>query len=462
MLHSLNRCLVGFLTCLSLTGYSVEASAGAWSVETVDSVGPVGQYTSLVVVDDEPWIVYKYGDAQTVDQLRCARRVGNTWQIETIDTGEAVGHVASAVSENDGSVLVAYQLLETIPGSSALFLATYDGASWQHEAIDISTDVVSELDLDIDSGGNPHVAYYSSSDETLRYGYRNDGVWTIETVADGGLYSSIALDSNERPHVAHFRAPQQNSYAWKPQEEWVVEDFSPAATVTGCQDLVIDESDQLHLAYRSRSVNGLWYAVHDGSGWAHESVELEVFPEDASLVVGPTGVPHVSYYAETVSNGVLKVARRLADWEIEIVDDAGTVGQRSSMALDSEGGMHISYFDHDNLDLKYAYGQPSANLPSDNVPILLLAPLAPPYPNPSRHTTDIAYSLPTSGPATLAVYDALGRNVVVLRDGFHQEGQSKVTWNGTDSNGRVVPAGRYMIRLQAAGAAGTTTVVRVR
>ena len=42
-------------------------------------------------------------------------------------------------------------------------------------------------------------------------------------------------------------------------------------------------------------------------------------------------------------------------WHIETVDSEGNVGINSSLALDSGGNPHISYYDVTNTALKYAY-----------------------------------------------------------------------------------------------------------
>ncbi len=63
-----------------------------------------------------------------------------------------------------------------------------------------------------------------------------------------------------------------------------------------------------------------------------------------SLALDSAGYPHISYYDET--NGNLKYARRdAAGWRIETVASDGDVGQYSSLALDATGNPHISYWD---------------------------------------------------------------------------------------------------------------------
>jgi hypothetical protein len=73
----------------------------------------------------------------------------------------------------------------------------------------------------------------------------------------------------------------------------------------------------------------------------------------SSLALDSAGNPHISYYDN--SNYDLKYAAwNGSSWDIETVDSAVDVGAFTSLALDSSSRPHISYRDNTNYDLKYA------------------------------------------------------------------------------------------------------------
>jgi len=72
-----------------------------------------------------------------------------------------------------------------------------------------------------------------------------------------------------------------------------------------------------------------------------------------SLALDSAGEPHISYWDEDGMN--LKYASRSGlAWIAQTLDSAGDVGEYTSMALDSADHPHISYYDATNTDLKYA------------------------------------------------------------------------------------------------------------
>jgi len=70
------------------------------------------------------------------------------------------------------------------------------------------------------------------------------------------------------------------------------------------------------------------------------------------------------------------------------------------------------------------------------------------YPNPFNPTTTIEYQIAVRGHATLAVFDALGREVRTLMTGIADAGSYKLTWDGRDNTSRPLSSGVYFVRLQ--------------
>jgi RHS repeat-associated protein len=81
----------------------------------------------------------------------------------------------------------------------------------------------------------------------------------------------------------------------------------------------------------------------------------------SSSAIAPDGTMWVSYYDQTNAN--LKIAKYVgsggtgcaaADWTCTTVDSTGTVGEHTSLAIDSTGTPWISYYDGSNANLKVA------------------------------------------------------------------------------------------------------------
>jgi len=91
-----------------------------------------------------------------------------------------------------------------------------------------------------------------------------------------------------------------------------------------------------------------------------------------SLDLDRSGFPHISYWDH--GNNDLKYAYQdAAGWHIETLDGEGEdVGQYTSLALGRDGSVHISYSDDSNGSLKYAYREGSSPVPMPvYLPVLL-------------------------------------------------------------------------------------------
>ncbi len=72
-------------------------------------------------------------------------------------------------------------------------------------------------------------------------------------------------------------------------------------------------------------------------------------------------------------------------------------------------------------------------------------------PNPFNPRTEIQFTLPVAGPATIAVYNLLGQRVITLLDENRAEGVHSVSWDGTDELGRSVASGIYFYEIRTDG-----------
>ena len=119
--------------------------------------------------------------------------------------------------------------------------------------------------------------------------------------------------------------------------------------------LRLDAQGHPHIAYGG---DHLYYATHDGSAWHYETVDSSsLVGSSASLALDSAGHPYISYYDGL--NRDLKVAfRDGSGWHTETVDTGGaggSVGMTTALDLDADGHLHIAYSDSTHQTLKYAH-----------------------------------------------------------------------------------------------------------
>jgi len=85
-----------------------------------------------------------------------------------------------------------------------------------------------------------------------------------------------------------------------------------------------------------------------------------------------------------------------------------------------------------------------------------------PAPNPFNPCTRVRFSLERAGHVRLDIHDARGRLVATVVDGHNGAGDHVIDWRGVDANGREMPSGTYLFRLQTEGRVATTKAVLVR
>jgi len=70
------------------------------------------------------------------------------------------------------------------------------------------------------------------------------------------------------------------------------------------------------------------------------------------------------------------------------------------------------------------------------------------YPNPFNPSTTIKYAINKPTRVKLTVYDAVGRKIATLVNGFHTRNVYTVIWNGKNQSGINVSSGMYFYELE--------------
>ncbi|MGD8566211.1 MAG: hypothetical protein PVF96_07690 [Candidatus Bathyarchaeota archaeon] len=296
--------------------------------------------------------------AVTVTYVVEVKASPTTWIIETVDAALDVGHYCSIALDSDDSPHISYHDYHWQNLKYATISLIMPGPKWAITQIDAIQMVGEFTSLALDSNDRPHISYYDEGYDDLKYTRWTGSTWAIETVdasGDVGYYTSLALDSNDRPHISYLDVINDDlKYSRWTGSAWNIETVDSIGMLGYITSLAVDSNNHPHISYHDRTNSDLKYARWMGSAWAIETVDSTGnIGSYSSIVVDSTDNPHISYYDET--NGDLKYAKWTGStWNIEIVDSTGNVGLDNSLALDSSSKPHISYRDYTNEDLKYA------------------------------------------------------------------------------------------------------------
>ncbi|MCS7248702.1 MAG: hypothetical protein NZ840_10745 [Anaerolineales bacterium] len=315
----------------------------AWTSEVVDSAANVGEWASIAVDPfNRPHIAY-YDKANGC--LKYAFK-DVVWSIQTLDCDNTLLPVSDEgmLALSDGVEEVEIQPTLVSPEETQGFPLRQEALGAQSESnllAEPSAGSGKYTSIAIDSRGQPHISYakfYPRSDRTyhkLKYAYydRTASAWKIFLVReagpgvaslDEGLFTSIAIDSRDRPHIAFLDDTHDKvRYAFSLREgHWT---FS----------YPLDPSN---------------YEPNVG-GW-NSLVTRPAKPQDKV---------YIAFYdksrgALSVVEGTYNEEKKNYDWKKQVVDRAGDVGLFASMADKDGKDFGISYFDESWDDLRFALG----------------------------------------------------------------------------------------------------------
>ena len=185
--------------------------------------------------------------------------------------------------------------------------------------------------------------------------------WTTTTanyVYYSGYDPSIGVDSNGTVHIVYSNMDSDDfwhsSYDGSTWTHMKIRDCDSCRNA----DLVIDSNDNIHIAYyHSISSTGyLLYSMYDGVSWTNNWSKSGVENDQISIALDANNQPHISYSRDGyICNAALLSYYDGSSWSTVTLDDTTTyIGCDSSIAIDSNGFVHVAYRHHGNMDMKIA------------------------------------------------------------------------------------------------------------
>ncbi|WP_438995782.1 IPT/TIG domain-containing protein, partial [Poseidonia sp.] len=181
---------------------------------------------------------------------------------------------------------------------------------------------------------------------------------TVNYVYYSGWDPSIGVDSNGTVHIVSSNLDSDDfwhsTYDGSTWTHLKIMDCDMCSNA----DLVIDSNDNVHIAYY-HSISGsgyLLYSMYDGTSWTNNWSKSNVENDQISIALDANDQPHISYSRD----GYICNAAELSyydgsSWSTVTLDSTTTyVGCDSSIAIDSNGFVHVAYRQHGNMDMMIA------------------------------------------------------------------------------------------------------------
>jgi len=223
----------------------------------------------------------------------------------------------------------------------------------------------------VDSNSKVHISYYDATNHALKYATDASGDWVTSTIngaGDVGQFSSIAVDSNNKVHISYYDATNYIlKYATDASGDWVRATIDNAGEAGQFSSIAVDSDNHVHISYYTvgyqvYAIGTLKYATNASGDWVTSTIDgtggMQSYTSIGvglytSIAIDSENIVHISYY-DGINQDLRYFTIAPGYWGVATIDGAGDVGKFSSIAVDPNNIVHISYYDATNGELKYA------------------------------------------------------------------------------------------------------------
>jgi hypothetical protein len=236
---------------------------------------------------------------------------------------------------------------------------------WAKTIIDSAGDIGKQTSLGVDAKGNVHISYLDTTNKKLKYATNVSGSWVTTIIDDAGDYdTSLALDADGHVHIVYDGATGGNlRYASNASGNWIVSTIESGAYsgVVGDTSIALDSSGKAHITYFHSADLDLKYATNAAGTWVTSVVvnggaSNGTLPGySASIGLDSNGKIHISYYDDASPDSIKYASNVAGTWDVTTLEAIGfAAGWKTSLAVDSNNRIHVSYYGWDGDVLKIA------------------------------------------------------------------------------------------------------------
>jgi len=287
--------------------------------------------------------------------------------VTTIASSGDVGRYPALTEDGDGNWIISYN------DNGGLAYAKYNGTSWATtETCPAAECDVIGPSVAVGPDGRVHISSYDVTNGAVAHTRMlvNKTSSLVDT-GDNPQYMGMGVDTDGNRHVAYYDSSSRdmmyvvfNGTNWSTPD--VIDQNSNNNKRLGesWNDLELDASNHPHVSYMYHNYNPnpdlveLKYAWHNGTDWITTTLQTITGnspTKHSSLALDSSGNPHISYYDST--NDTLRYTYyNGSSWIDSTVtaDDAYDRGRFNSIALDSNDYPRISYRNESSDDLEMA------------------------------------------------------------------------------------------------------------
>jgi len=263
-------------------------TGSTWSINSV--AGDKGACCSIAL-DSVDYPHISYCDFPKLD-LKYAYWTGSVWSITSVDTAGDLWGSTSIALDSAGYPHISYYDFT----NGDLKYARWTGSAWSITSVDTAADVGGCASIALDSTDYPHISYYDSTNGDLKYARWTGSAWSISSVDTAGdvgkytsiaLYSVVALGSVDNPHISYYDSTNEYlKYAHWTGAAWSITSIDATAELWGATSIALDSSGYPHISYGYSD----FYISGNGSDKYYHKLKYAFYspaPDDFNLLSPP-------------------------------------------------------------------------------------------------------------------------------------------------------------------------------